>query len=329
MALIPGTGRSASVYIAKGANNNYSSEPMQEVNLSAYGVARYTVYEITDATKRYMNNDSTPTFASTGTIPTISRIEYCGGRVVFATAAGSSDTITCETGHYLTVSKFLGAANYSTSEGWKTEDYMLLGDVGMSTALLHKEWSATCEAYWANTQATLTTSGGNANSHITLTHEPGGVVGNTYDLVLVDPGGATAALSVSVLGTTITVSLARAASAITTTATQLVDALNCNAVRALGITAKIKATENGSGIVAALAHPNGHLTGGLDPVDYSSETGKVVLVLYLDDTGGDDQRREGYAVIQNFDPKITPGELVKRTITFKSYGPTGLYYRPS
>ena len=329
MTLAPSTGKTAKVMIAKGTDNEYSNEPMQEVNLLSEGYPRYTVYEITNAAKRYMNNNEVPTFASSGSIPAISRIEYCGGRVIFATAAGSGDTITCATGHYYTVAQFLGATNFSLSRSWKTEDYQLLGDDGPSTALVHKLWEASCDAYWAQTQATLTTSGGNANSHITVTHEPGGAVGNTYDLVLVDPEAENTTADISVSGTTITVTLASTdVPAITTTATQLVGLLNASdAVRALGITAALKAGETGAGVVAALAHPNGHLTGGVDPVDYGSETDKVVLVLYLNDDN--DQRYEGYAVIQDFNPNIDAGKLNKTAIKFKSYGPSDIYYRPS
>jgi hypothetical protein len=323
MVLAPTHGYIGSVYLARGSNNNYSDEPMSEVNLLSDGYPRYTVYEITNAAKRYMNDDSTPTFASTGTLPTIARIEHCGGRVIFATPAGSgSDVITCATGHYLTVTEFMGVLNWNLSQSWKEEAYMHLGDSCQSSALIHKQWEATSDAHWMNTQAALTTTGGNANSHITLTHVPGGEDGNNYSLTLVDPG-TTGSLSVSILGKAITATLAYATGAITTTAIQLAAAINCPAVLAAGIVATVADGETGAGIVAELSETN--LAGGLDAEDYSSETSKVVVVLYTNESG--DKRYEGFGIIQKFTPNIDAGALIKTNLTFKNHGPAPLYYR--
>lgn len=324
MVLAPMHGYSGALYLARGSNNNYSNEPMSEVDLSSDGYPRYTVYEITDATKRYMNDDSTPTFASTGTIPTIARIEHCGGRVIFATPAGSgSDVITCATGHYLTVTEFVGVLDWQLSESWKEEAYMHLGDSCQSSALIHKQWEATANAHWMNTQATYTTSGGNANSHITLTHLPGGSIGDLVSITLVDPGTTNATIDVAVTGYDIVVTLAYATGAITTTATQLASALHCEAVLALGVSAAVKDGETGAGIVAELAHT--HLAGGLDATDYSSETSKVVVVLYTDEAN--DKRYEGFGIIQKFNPNHDAGALIKTALTFRNHGPDPIRYR--
>lgn len=323
MALAPMHGYSGALYLARGSNNNYSNEPMSEVDLSSDGYPRYTVYEITNATKRYMNDDSTPTFASTGTIPTISRIEHCGGRVVFATAADPADTITCATGHYLTVTEFVGVLDWQLSESWKEEAYMHLGDSCQSSALIHKQWEATANAHWMNTQATYTTTGGNDHSHITLTHLPGGSIGNSVTLTLIDPGAPNATIDVAVTGYDIVVTLAYATGAITTTATQLAAALHCAAVLALGVVATVKDGETGAGIVAELSETN--LAGGLDATDYSSETSKVVVVLYTDESG--DKRYEGFGIIQKFNPNHDAGALIKTGLTFRNHGPDPIRYR--
>jgi hypothetical protein len=81
--------------------------------------------------------------------------------------------------------------------------------------------------------------------------------------------------------------------------------------------------ETGAGIVAALTHT--HLSGGLDAEDYSSETSKVVIVLYTDESG--DKRYEGFGIIQKFTPNIDAGALIKTNLTFKNQGPAPLYYR--
>lgn len=322
----PLAGRYAAVYLANGANNDYSSEAMSEVNLSAYGFARYTVYQITNAARRCMNDDEVPTFASTGSLPTIKEIQYPLGRVIFNTAAGSGDTITCATGHYLTISQFLGCLNFQLNKGWQTEVYQHLRDMVPSTALTYKKWDASVQAHAMFTQATYTSSGGNAHSHFTLTHEPGGTAGNDISIQLIDPAG-TSALSISVVGKAIAVTLAYATGAITTTAKQLVTALGkSDAVLALGVTAKVKTGETGAGIVAAIT-PHEHLSGGLNSTDYSTEDDKVVAIFYVNyDTGS---RHVGFGIIEKFDPQIAANTLVKTGLTFRNYGPSPLYYAPA
>ncbi len=330
MTLTPQRGELGAIYLASGSNNEYSDEAMSNVDLTADGYAAYTVYEITSATKRYMNDDEVPTFeadtAGNGTFVAITpaEIQYCGGRIILSTARGSTDVVRCATGHYLTVTQFLGALNWSLSQSWKTEAYMHLGDSCQSEALVHKQWEATTEAHWMATQATYTTTGGNANSHITMTHEPGGDDGNNVSIELDDPG-TTSSLLVSVVGKDIVVTLAYATGAITTTATQLAAALCVPAVLALGITAKVKDGETGAGIVADLAHT--HLAGGLDPENYGESSDKVVVVLYTNSTN--DSRYEGFGVIQKFNPKLESGALIKSDLTFKNYGPSKLYWRGS
>ncbi|MCP6769865.1 hypothetical protein NL529_33965, partial [Klebsiella pneumoniae] len=67
----------------------------------------------------------------------------------------------------------------------------------------------------------------------------------------------------------------------------------------------MKDGETGAGIVAELAHT--HLAGGLDATDYSSETSKVVVVLYTDEAN--DKRYEGFGIIQKFNPNHDAGAL--------------------
>lgn len=326
--IAPMHGYAGALYLARGANNNYSNEAMSEVNLLSDGFARYTVYEITSDAKRYMNDDSVPTFeadtAGNGTFVALSpaEVQHCGGRIRLSTARGSTDVVRCATGHYLTVTEFLGVLDWQLSESWKEETYIHLGDSCQSSALTYKQWEATANSHWMNTQATYTTSGGNANSHITLTHLPGGPGGDLVSITLVDPA-APGSLSVSVVGNDITATLDYATGAITTTASQLAAALQCPAVLALGISATVKDGETGAGIVAALTHT--HLAGGLDATDYSSETSKVVVVLYTDESA--DKRYEAFGIIQKFNPNIDAGALIKTSLTFKNHGPTGIYYR--
>jgi len=259
---------------------------------------------------------------------TPAEVQYAGGRIFLSTPLASGVSVRVHSGKYYTVKQCLGASDWRLDMSWQTEKAMKLGDSVPSTSLIHKDWTATVGAYWALTQAAFTSTGGNANSHITLTHEPGGTPGNNYELVLVDPHTLQADETVSVSGNVITVTLASSSvPAITTTAAQLVDALMaCDAVLALGITAKVKDGETGAGIVAAIASPNGKLTGGLDAVDLLAPTAKVVAIFYEDYSN--DKRYEGFAVFKSNSISLDPGKLIKQSLTMESCG-SPLYYRDS
>jgi hypothetical protein len=103
------------------------------------------------------------------------------------------------------------------------------------------------------------------NNAITWTAKAAGVGGNSVTVTIVDPGGTTAALSVDVAENDldITVSLARASSAITTTAQQLMDAIEANGQASDLVTVANKSTSTGAGVVAAVTKTN--LAGDTDP----------------------------------------------------------------
>lgn len=311
------------------STNDFSEEPLQEVDRSAEGYPRYTWYEVADADKRYLLDDTEPVFQfdtagdSNFVAVTPLVIQYPGGRIQLSTARGATDVGRVHTGHYMTGRQFLGASTASPKENWETTKVMLLGDSCQRTTLKYKQWSIDVKAYWANTNATLSTDMTGTDNDITLTHEPGGTVGNSVSLELDDPGGASQPLSVEVSGYDIVVSLAtNGASAITTTALELLEALNAaEAVLALGVTCALKTGNDGSGVVTALAHT--HLSGGLDPEDYTDGTTKAAIAIYKDYSS--DERLEGYCVIPKMDLSIAANELIEQTITIEGYGP--LYYR--
>ena len=85
----------------------------------------------------------------------------------------------------------------------------------------------------------------------------------------------------------------------------------------------MKDGETGAGIVTELAHT--HLASGLDATDYSSETSKVVVVLYTDEAN--DKRYEGFGIIQKFNPNHDAGALIKTALTFRNHGPDPIRYR--
>jgi hypothetical protein len=101
------------------------------------------------------------------------------------------------------------------------------------------------------------------NNALTWTAEEPGVEGNSLSVTIVDPGGATASLSVDVdNGTDIIVSLARASSAITTTANDVKAAVEEHDVAGSLVDVVDRSTSNGTGVMAAVAKTN--LAGGID-----------------------------------------------------------------
>lgn len=98
---------------------------------------------------------------------------------------------------------------------------------------------------------------GNDNG-LTYTARAYGTEGNSITVAYTDPGGTTAALAVSVARQAITVSLARAASAITSTAAEVKAAIEAHAIANQLVTIAIQTgdagvADDGSGIVTAMA----------------------------------------------------------------------------
>lgn len=110
---------------------------------------------------------------------------------------------------------------------------------------------------------------------LTFTAKSYGAAGNGITIRYADPGGTTASLAVSVVGQAITVSLARAASAITSTAAQVKTAIDADPAASALVSVAIMTSDtgsadDGSGVVtamaqAALASGAGSLIGSVLP----------------------------------------------------------------
>ena len=136
--------------------------------------------------------------------------------------------------------------------------------------------------------ATATTGTVAANNGITYT-APLGAAGNSVRIMLADPKANSAALSVSVAGTVITVSLATdAAGVITSTAADVTAAIAGNAKAASLVTAANTGASTGAGVVTATMKQVA-LTGGADeafPLDTPVlVVGDRALAAKLDTTG--------------------------------------------
>jgi hypothetical protein len=106
-------------------------------------------------------------------------------------------------------------------------------------------------------QATVTINPTGDDNSLIFTARAYGAEGNGITVAYVDPGGTTAALAVSVFRQAITVSLARAASAITSTAAEILAAINANGQASQLVTVALDEADtnfdSGAGIVTAIA----------------------------------------------------------------------------
>ena len=138
-------------------------------------------------------------------------------------------------------------------------------------------------------RATLAVNPTGDDNALTYTARAYGAEGNSISISYVDPGGTTAALAVSVFRQAITVSLARAASAITSTAAEVKAAIEASGAANQLVTVAILASDSGagddgSGIVTAMAAAP--LAGGA-----GTAIGKVQPGGFLVDTSGGKQYR--------------------------------------
>ena len=326
-----GTVRTAAVvtvHLATGTETSFATtEPMREVNLLAEGYARYTVYEITAKANRDLCISTTPTFeadsAGNGSFAALTptEIQYPGGRIILATPRGSTDVVRLATGKHYTPAKVLGGTVVKTSRKNNLEVFSLLGESWVRRHLVGKDWSVALDNYVMANCAEFTDTGGAAQSALTYWHEGGGVAGNSLSLTRTNPG-APGALTISVSGSDITVALAYADGAVTTTAAQLLAALEANAfVRRLGFRTKLAAGNNGTGLVAALTKTQ--LSGGLDPVDFTGKDNLCILRVYKDEAN--DKRVEGYCWISDVNTDLAPGKLIQENLTIQ--GHLNLYRR--
>ena len=116
----------------------------------------------------------------------------------------------------------------------------------------------------ASGYATLTTSLVGDNNDLTYTAKAFGTGGNSISVAYIDPGGNDQALGIVVVGNAITVNLATGpAGAITSTATNVLDAIEASVDATALVGVALASGSDGTGVVTALTATN--LTGGAAP----------------------------------------------------------------
>jgi hypothetical protein len=309
-----------------------TDEPMQHVDLTAEGRPLYTVYEITDSEKRYLDDSATPVFTGSiaGTL-TPYKVEYPGCRIYLTTALGSGETVVCTSGNYVPVSMVQGVTDYNFAGKWKTIDKRFLRDTATRTIMVENAWECTANLASVNVCASLTTALVGDDNDIIWVHGIGGTGGNGatggYTVTYTAPAGTDTTLAITISGNAIDVALAKTADAIVTTANDICALAATNAILIeRKITARL-AQALGTGVVTAMATAN--LAGGLDPYDFPGMEGKCVAVFY--DNYDTDGRWEDYGTIPSGTLKIDPSDLETKTITIKQCGGerSGPFYRKS
>lgn len=184
MALAPMPGDYVRVYRSTGADQDYADEAMQEVDRSAakWGSrARYTIYRITAAAKRMMNDTAAPAFevnfAGAGwvTMPSCwadvwygtgyidvssisdlnsyydsqlnSALDDCLNSTLEITALVAADAIRCHTGKYLAATEVLGCATRSFVEKDASQDITSFGDTAIARFPTISDWSGKLEVF--------------------------------------------------------------------------------------------------------------------------------------------------------------------------------------
>jgi len=117
-------------------------------------------------------------------------------------------------------------------------------------------------------KATLTTALTGANNDLKFTAQKSGTGGNSIRIAYINPGG-TVARSLSVSGNDITVNLAVSAGVIAAseTATSIRNSINQHATAGQMVEAELAASNDGTGVVTAMALTN--LTGGTGPTTFT------------------------------------------------------------
>lgn len=322
MVTAPSNCNLCAIYTTSGATGDLTTtETLQHVDLSDEGYEKYTVYEITDATKRYLSTSAVPAFeADTGgdknfTAISPTKIEYAGGRIYLATARGATDAVRCASGKYFTtITPLLGGSvsrlNYSPT----LVEVPLLGDSYVRRFPTVTDWSFTVDAYKCKGVAEFSTADG-GNKDLTFYHAPGGTAGNSYSITLTDPGKASSLL-VAVAGKDVTVTLASTGvPALTSTANDVMGAINADGACAdIGFRARLKTGSTGVGIMTDQVKAS--LTGGLDAQDHTAKKGVKLIVIFYTSTSGD-ARYEGYAYLETDDFSFDPKSVQMESLSFK------------
>lgn len=325
MALIVTKGRVGALYLATGTSTAASNVAMSEVNLSADPTnarPRYSVYEIPNTSlSRNLDDAVTPVFqysaggtAALDTIPGTVRVEYPNCRIYLGTPLASADTVQLTSGNVIVPTFVSGVKNWSFDAGWDNEKLMFLRDTAKTTVLKQKEWTANAELARVAVCATFTTSLG-TNKDLTWMHYGGGTDGNDISVAYSAPSGT--ATTITITGSDIVVAPKTGETALGVMAEANKSAL----LKELKVSCTLKAGETGTAAVDTVTHT--HLSGGLDPVDWSAINGTAGITSAVAEFYSDYDNKirwVDYAICTKVGTKVNADGVQTETLTFESRG---------
>ena len=318
MTLAPQIGSYVQIAYGTGEENDYSSEAMEEVDMSSadYGfLDRYTVYRIADSNKRVMTDSATPVFQKrvhgTGDWTNIDAsaytVWYGAGYIVLDSPLNSDDTVRCYSGKYMVPNILIGCSERQLTLSRQQVDVTCFGDSAYMRSGTVSDWKASLTAFYAKRCAEVTTESGPANSHVRIIHASGGTSGNGATIDFQDNNSST--LSVSVVDDDIVVDLKTVDGSPVSTALEVIGALNSNEdFIDLGMRAELAPAENGTGIVADSGPYT--LSGGSEEIDFDSMMNDVVAFRFYDVycTG---KMFVGFGQIESIEWQGGPGDVLK------------------
>lgn len=307
------------VYYATGSGSAYSDDALEEVDLTPL-YPRYTVYRVATDAKQMLTDSETPVIQfddegdSNFAAVTPSEIWYGAGYFILSTPQLAADVGRVHSGKYLTETSIFACAKRDLDETLGEEDVTVYGDESVTRTWTVKDWSMPLVILYASANATLETSGGNANSHIKLTHVAGGTAGNSITLTMTDTDQAST--TVSVAGNDITVDLETSGGDVVATAEEVLLALNADTdVQALDITCELSSGETGAGVVATLVQTA--LSGGLNPIDFHSIHDGTRMCFRLYSSTSARILKAGFGFITSYKYVGGPTEVLKGEMTVK------------
>ena len=321
--LLPGM--YAAVYFIDGAGIAVTNEAMEEVNDIENGNPKYTVYQITDEDKQFLDPTVTPTFEKqlhgAGDFSAISsgdirEIQYPGGRVVLEAAINNDDVIRMATGSYKAKTQIWGALTTKIKDGSVVKECTPLGATAKRNVPIIEDMNVSLDIFLNKVCAQLV-----ANDLI-LTHQKGGTAGNTKKFAMLNPAGLNT-LSIAIVGNEITVTLGHDGANIISTNQNVVDIVNASPeVIRLGVVCECD-LDDASSLASAFVQDS--LAGGLDPVNYSTKKSSLFgMEIFANES--DNIKWQGYFYISSIDSDVSNEDIVKQSLTMDSFGQ--LYYRP-
>jgi len=310
-----GKGNLSAIYMQTSA----ASVTQSAIAMSRVGTTMW--WKPTNPIMQYFDKAHTITVKDGGTtITTVQEISYAGGYVRLLTVPAGVVTVDA---YVFACSQVGGFSAHNIDENMTLAECSCYEDGdGEQYEALQYSASGQASGFYSTVDAFLTMSKG-ANKDLTLTSNVlgdgsanDGVSATSFEIVV---AGNNTALSVVVTVAAIVVNSATGvAGAATSTARDILDALNASPEAMALVKAKLATGSNGSGIPGALAHT--HLSGGVNPAAFDKFGQDLIGVFYWD-KGTALARTEGLVTFEKVSLKGGVKSLIEKTINFKVQGP--------